>query len=70
MKGERVSTWRFTKSSMSVILKESVALRGQSINPWIGFYFLQSLLINFALGYELSTQSAQVETTAYSTLNS
>ena len=60
----RVSTWRFTKSSMSVILKESVALRGQSINPWIGFYFLQSLLINFALGYEFSVLYAVVSTCA------
>ena len=49
---------------MSIILKESVAFRSQKINPWTGFYFLQSMLINFALGYEFSVLYAVVFTCA------
>ena len=49
---------------MSVILKESVAARGLALNPWMGFYFLQSLLINFALGYPFSVLYAAVSTCA------
>lgn len=39
---------------MNVTLKESLAARGLALNPWIGFYFLQSLCINLALGYPFS----------------
>lgn len=49
---------------MSIILKESVAFRSQTLNPWTGFYFLQSMLINFALGYEFSLLYAVVFTCA------
>ncbi|MBS1205665.1 MAG: phosphoethanolamine transferase [Proteobacteria bacterium] len=45
---------------MSLILKESTAFRSQTVNPWTGFYFLQSMLINFALGYEFSVLYAVV----------
>lgn len=49
---------------MSLILKESAAFRSQTVNPWTGFYFLQSMLINFALGYEFSVLYAVVLTCA------
>ena len=39
---------------MNLTLKESLAARGLSLSPWTGFYFLQSLLINLALGYSFS----------------
>jgi hypothetical protein len=39
---------------MNVTLKETLVARGLALNPWTGFYFLQSLLINLALGYEFS----------------
>lgn len=39
---------------MNVTLKETLAARRLALNPWTGFYFLQSLLINLALGYEFS----------------
>ncbi|HAT1611163.1 TPA: phosphoethanolamine transferase [Raoultella planticola] len=39
---------------MNVTLKETLVARGLVPNPWTGFYFLQSLLINLALGYEFS----------------
>ena len=49
---------------MSIILKESVVFRSQTLNPWTGFYFLQSMLINFALGYEFSLLYAAIFTCA------
>ncbi|EKK7715690.1 phosphoethanolamine transferase [Cronobacter dublinensis] len=39
---------------MNLTLKNTLAARGIALDPWIGFYFLQSLLINVALGYEFS----------------
>lgn len=39
---------------MNVTLKETLVARGLVLNPWTGFYFLQSLFINLALGYEFS----------------
>jgi len=39
---------------MNLIIKETLAARGLNISPWTGFYFLQSLLINYALGYPFS----------------
>src|SRR5690606_9001207 len=39
---------------MNLTLKESLVTRGRALSPWTGFYFLQSLLINFALGYPFS----------------
>ncbi len=39
---------------MNLTLKETVVTRSRSLSPWTGFYFLQSLLINFALGYPFS----------------
>jgi Predicted membrane-associated, metal-dependent hydrolase len=39
---------------MNVTLKDSLAARGIALNPWTGLYFLQSLLINLALGYPFS----------------
>ncbi|WP_318386196.1 phosphoethanolamine transferase [Enterobacter sp.] len=39
---------------MNVLIKETLAARGLNISPWVGFYFLQSLLINYALGYPFS----------------
>src|SRR5699024_3966355 len=39
---------------MNVTVKDTLTARGIALNPWTGFYFLQSLLINFALGYEFS----------------
>lgn len=35
-------------------LKDTLVARRLALNPWTGFYFLQSLLINLALGYEFS----------------
>lgn len=39
---------------MNLTLKESLAARRFALTPWTGFYFLQSLLINLALGYPFS----------------
>ncbi|CBG87594.1 phosphoethanolamine transferase [Citrobacter rodentium] len=39
---------------MNLTLKESLIARSRAISPWTGFYFLQSLLINLALGYPFS----------------
>lgn len=39
---------------MNVTVKDTLTVRGIALNPWTGFYFLQSLLINFALGYDFS----------------
>lgn len=39
---------------MNLTLKDSIIARSRAISPWTGFYFLQSLLINLALGYPLS----------------
>ena len=39
---------------MNITLKESLAARGLALSPWTGFYVLQSLLINLALGYPFS----------------
>ncbi|WP_455427492.1 phosphoethanolamine transferase [Dryocola sp. LX212] len=39
---------------MNLTAKDTLTARGIALNPWTGFYFLQSLLINFALGYEFS----------------
>jgi glucan phosphoethanolaminetransferase (alkaline phosphatase superfamily) len=39
---------------MNLTLKESLVTRSRALSPWTGFYFLQSLLINFALGYPFS----------------
>lgn len=39
---------------MSLIIKETLTARGLTLSPWTGFYFLQSLLINYALGYPFS----------------
>lgn len=39
---------------MNVTLKETLVARRPVLNPWTGFYFLQSLFINLALGYEFS----------------
>ena len=39
---------------MNVTLKNSLTARGFMPNPWTAFYFLQSLLINYALGYPFS----------------
>ena len=39
---------------MNLTLKETLITRSRALSPWTGFYFLQSLLINFALGYEFS----------------
>ncbi|MGK9172417.1 sulfatase-like hydrolase/transferase [Yokenella regensburgei] len=47
---------------MSLIIKEPLVSRGQALSPWTGFYFLQSILINHALGYEFSVLYAVVLT--------
>ncbi|WP_049291988.1 phosphoethanolamine transferase [Franconibacter helveticus] len=39
---------------MNLTVKDTLAARGIVLDPWVGFYFLQSLLINTALGYEFS----------------
>lgn len=39
---------------MNLTAKDTLTARGVALNPWTGFYFLQSLLINCALGYEFS----------------
>ena len=39
---------------MNVTLIDTVVTRSRALSPWMGFYFLQSLLINFALGYPFS----------------
>ena len=39
---------------MNLTLKDTFLTRSRSLSPWTGFYFLQSLLINFALGYPFS----------------
>ncbi|WP_058913902.1 phosphoethanolamine transferase [Entomohabitans teleogrylli] len=39
---------------MNSTVKEAQAIRGNLLDPWLGFYFLQSLLINYALGYPFS----------------
>ncbi|WP_313079719.1 phosphoethanolamine transferase [Atlantibacter sp.] len=39
---------------MNVTLKKSLTARGFMPDPWMAFYFLQSLLINYALGYPFS----------------
>ncbi|MDU7762640.1 MAG: hypothetical protein E7J89_25065, partial [Enterobacter asburiae] len=39
---------------MNVTLIDTVVTRSRALSPWTGFYFLQSLLINFALGYPFS----------------
>ena len=39
---------------MNLTLKDSLIARSRAISPWTGLYFLQSLLINLALGYPLS----------------
>lgn len=39
---------------MNLTVKDTLTTRAVALNPWTGFYFLQSLLINFALGYEFS----------------
>ena len=45
---------------MSTIVKETLASRHQALSPWPAFYFLQSLLINYALGYPFSLLYAVV----------
>lgn len=39
---------------MNLTLKDSLIARSRAVSPWTGLYFLQSLLINLALGYPLS----------------
>lgn len=39
---------------MSLIIKETLAVRGQALSPWTGFYFLQAVVIHAALGYPFS----------------
>ena len=39
---------------MNLTLKEMLITRSRALSPWTGFYFLQSLLINFASGYPFS----------------
>ncbi|MDX6966885.1 sulfatase [Enterobacter hormaechei] len=39
---------------MNVTLIDTLVTRSRGLSPWTGFYFLQSLLINFALGYPFS----------------
>ncbi len=39
---------------MNSTVKEGVSIRGVALDPWVGCYFLQSLLINIALGYDFS----------------
>jgi glucan phosphoethanolaminetransferase (alkaline phosphatase superfamily) len=39
---------------MNSTVKDTLAARDVTLTPWTGFYFLQSLLINFALGYPFS----------------
>lgn len=39
---------------MNLTLKDTLAARGLTVSPWTGFYFLQSILINLALGYPFS----------------
>ena len=39
---------------MNLTLKDSLAARSAALSPWTGFYVLQSLLINLALGYAFS----------------
>ena len=36
---------------MNLTLIDTVVTRSRALSPWTAFYFLQSLLINFALGY-------------------
>ena len=51
----RVLAWRFVDSvNMNLTAKDTLTSRGVALNPWTAFYFLQSLLINFALGYQFS----------------
>ena len=39
---------------MNLTLIDTVVTRSRALSPWTGFYFLQSLLINFSLGYPFS----------------
>ena len=39
---------------MNLTLIDSVVTRSRALSPWTAFYFLQSLLINYALGYPFS----------------
>ena len=39
---------------MNLTLKDSLLARSRTLSPWTGFYVLQSLLINLALGYPFS----------------
>ena len=39
---------------MNLTLKETLVARGLAVSPWTGLYFLQSILINLALGYPFS----------------
>ena len=50
--GEHMAFSRY--SYMNLTIKETLAARSQALSPWTGFYFLQSLLINYALGYPFS----------------
>jgi glucan phosphoethanolaminetransferase (alkaline phosphatase superfamily) len=52
---------------MNLTLKDTLVTRSRALSPWTGFYFLQSLLINFALGYPFSLLYA-VALPAFSTL--
>ncbi|HHR4810602.1 TPA: hypothetical protein ACS547_004868, partial [Salmonella enterica] len=36
---------------MNSTLIDSLLARRRAVSPWAGLYFLQSLLINLALGY-------------------
>lgn len=42
---------------MNLTLKDTLAARRLTVSPWTGVYFLQSLLINVALGYSFNPQS-------------
>ncbi|EHX7023307.1 hypothetical protein K1998_001240, partial [Salmonella enterica subsp. enterica serovar Typhi] len=39
---------------MNSTLIDSLLARRRAVSPWAGLYFLQSLLINLALGYPFS----------------
>lgn len=39
---------------MNLTVKDSLLARSRALSPWTGFYVLQSLLINLALGYPFS----------------
>lgn len=39
---------------MNIAAKYTLLVRGITLNPWIPFYFLQSLVINFSFGYSFS----------------